>query len=58
MANFDIQVFQNEFLAAQATDVYAVASVTCSNAGSIAQSGPQGAAELVVIDASGSICQT
>ena len=37
MADFKAEVFQNEFLAEGATDVHAVVSVTCSNAGTAGQ---------------------
>ena len=55
MANFTIQVFQNEYLSAQATDVHAVASVTCSDAGAAGQTGAGAAAEVIIIDTSGSM---
>src|SRR3954452_10409358 len=55
VANFTIQVFQNEYLPAQATDVHAVASVTCSDAGAAGQTGAGAAAEVIIIDTSGSM---
>lgn len=55
MADFTAQVFQNEYLADGATDVHAVVSVTCSNAGVAGQTGGGQAAEIVIIDASGSM---
>ena len=55
MANFTIQVYQNEFLSDQATDVHAVASVVCSGAGAAGQTGAGSAAEVIIIDTSGSM---
>jgi hypothetical protein len=53
MADWKAEVFENEYLAADATDVHAIVSVECSGAGSAGQSGS--AAEIIVIDASGSM---
>ena len=55
MADFTAQVFQNEYLADGATDVHAVVSVACANAGTAGQTGAGDAAEIVIIDASGSM---
>ncbi|MEY2523559.1 MAG: hypothetical protein QOJ66_2124, partial [Ilumatobacteraceae bacterium] len=55
MADFKAEVFQNEFLAEGATDVHAVVSVTCSNAGTAGQSGLGEAAEIIIVDTSGSM---
>lgn len=55
MADFTAQVFQNEYLADGATDVHAVVSVTCANAGVAGQTGAGEAAEIVIVDASGSM---
>jgi hypothetical protein len=55
MADFTAQVFQNEYLADGATDVHAVVSVTCANAGIAGQTGTGEAAEIVIVDASGSM---
>ena len=46
MADFKAEVFQNEFLAEGATDVHAVVSVTCTDAGTAGQSGLGEAAEI------------
>ena len=45
MANWKAEVFENEFLAADATDVHAIVSVECSNSGSAGASGGGSAAE-------------
>ena len=55
MADFTAQVFQNEYLADGGTDVHAVVSVTCANAGVAGQTGGGEAAEIVIVDASGSM---
>ena len=60
MATFTAEVFQNEFLAEGSTDVHAIVSVRCSDAGSAGQSSEGhptsgGAAELIIIDSSGSM---
>ncbi len=55
MADFTASVFQNEYLADGATDVHAIVSVTCANAGVAGQTGGGAAAEIVIIDASGSM---
>ncbi len=54
MAQFTAEVFQNEFLAEGATDVHAIVRVTATGAGS-AQSGGLEAAEVIMIDTSGSM---
>ena len=55
MAEFTAEVFQNEFLAEGATDVHAVVSVTCTGAGTAGQSGHGEAAEIIIVDTSGSM---
>jgi hypothetical protein len=55
VAEFKAEVFQNEFLAEGATDVHAVVSVTCSGAGTAGQSGHGEAAEILIVDTSGSM---
>ena len=55
MAEFKAEVFQNEFLAEGATDVHAVVSVTCTAAGKAGQSGHGEAAEILIVDTSGSM---
>lgn len=55
MAQFVTEVFQNEFLPDGGTDVHAIVRVTCSGAGSVtAGTGPE-AAEIVIVDTSGSM---
>jgi hypothetical protein len=55
VAEFKAEVFQNEFLAEGATDVHAVVSVTCTAAGKAGQSGQGEAAEIIIVDTSGSM---
>ena len=53
MAEWKTEVFENEYLAADATDVHAIVSVTCTGAGTAGQSGA--AAEVIIVDTSGSM---
>jgi hypothetical protein len=53
MTSFTADVYQNEFLTLGATDVDAVVTVSASEAGPAET--PAGAAEIVIIDASGSM---
>src|SRR4051794_22666778 len=55
MADWTAEVFENEYLATDATDVHAIVSVTCKNAGTAGQSGD--AAEIIIVDVSGSMSQ-
>lgn len=55
MTEFSAQVFQNEFLATGATDVHAIVTITCSGAGRAGQSGAGDAAEIIIVDTSGSM---
>lgn len=55
MAQFTAEVFQNEYLPDGATDVHAIVAVTCSGAGTAGQTGAGEAAEIVIIDSSGSM---
>ena len=55
MADFTAAVFQNEFLPDGGTDVHAIVTVTCSGAGRAGQSGAGEAAEMVIVDTSGSM---
>lgn len=55
MAEFSVQVFQNEFLPDGGTDVHAIVTVTCHGAGQAGQSGAGDAAEIVIVDTSGSM---
>jgi hypothetical protein len=54
MATWNAEVFENEYLASDATDVHAIVSIECSGAGAAGQSGGA-AAELIVVDTSGSM---
>ncbi len=53
MATFTAQVFQNEFLPDGGTDVHAIVSVECTEAGQAGQAGA--AAEMLLVDCSGSM---
>jgi hypothetical protein len=55
MADFSAQVYQNEFLPDGGTDVHAIVTVTCTGAGQAGQSGAGEAAEMVIVDTSGSM---
>lgn len=55
MADFTAAVYQNEFLPAGGTDVHAIVTVTCAGAGQAGQSGSGEAAEMVIVDTSGSM---
>lgn len=53
MAEFSASVFQNEYLSDGATDVHAIVTVTAAGTGSAGSDGE--AAEIVIIDCSGSM---
>ncbi len=55
MADFNAEVYQNEFLPDGGTDVHAVVTVTCTGAGAAGQEGQGDAAEIVIVDTSGSM---
>lgn len=55
MATFSADVYQNEFLPDGGTDVHAIVTVTCSGAGAAGQSDAGDAAEIVIVDTSGSM---
>src|SRR6478672_8990772 len=55
MAEFTAEVYQNEFLPDGGTDVHAIVTVTCQGAGGAGRSGAGEAAEIVIVDASGSM---
>lgn len=55
MAQFDVTVYQNEFLPAGGTDVNAIVTVTCVGAGVAGQTGAGDAGEIIIIDTSGSM---
>ncbi len=55
MAQFTTEVFQNEFLPDGGTDVHAIVRVTCQGAGAAGAAVGQEAAEIVIVDTSGSM---
>lgn len=55
MAEFKAEVFQNEYLGEGASDVHGVVSVTCTGAGVAGRSGDTAAAEVIIVDTSGSM---
>ena len=55
MAEFTADVFQNEFLPDGGTDVHAVVTVTCSGAGEAGRGEGGEAAEIIIVDTSGSM---
>ena len=55
MATFSADVYQNEFLPDGGTDVHAIVTVACSGAGEAGQSGAGDAAEIIIVDTSGSM---
>ena len=55
MATFSADVYQNEFLPDGGTDVHAIVTVRCSGAGEAGQSESGDAAEIVIVDTSGSM---
>lgn len=55
MAQFTAEVFQNEFLPDGGTDVHAIVRVTCRGAGQAGQSSVTDAAEIIIVDTSGSM---
>ncbi|WP_151524198.1 VWA domain-containing protein [Serinicoccus kebangsaanensis] len=57
MAEFSSTVHQNEFLPDGGTDVHAIVSVTCSDAGTVAPMSSSGgeAGEVIIVDVSGSM---
>ena len=55
MAQFTAEVFQNEFLPQGGTDVHAIVTVTCSGAGEAGRGEGGDAAEIIIIDTSGSM---
>jgi hypothetical protein len=55
VAQFTAEVFQNEFLPDGGTDVHAIVRVTCRGAGQAGQTSAADAAEIILIDTSGSM---
>ena len=58
MAEFTATVYQNEFLPDGGTDVNAIVTVECREAGSAGRSGSGDAAEIIIVDTSGSMGRT
>ncbi len=58
MAQFTAEVFQNEFLPDGGTDVHAIVRVTCRGAGQAGQGSSTDAAEIIIVDTSGSMGDT
>lgn len=55
MADFAAEVYQNELLAEGSTDVHAIVSVRCANSGTAGAGSGSGAAEILILDTSGSM---
>jgi hypothetical protein len=55
MPQFNAEVFQNEFISDGATDVHAVVSITASGTGEAGRAGGGEAAEIIIVDTSGSM---
>jgi hypothetical protein len=55
MAQFTAEVYQNEFLPQGGTDVHAVVTITCTGAGEAGRGEGGDAAEIVLLDTSGSM---
>lgn len=55
MAEFTSAVYQNEFLPDGGTDVNAIVTIGCTDAGSAGRTGSGDAGEIVVVDTSGSM---
>lgn len=55
MAEFSAEVYQNEFLPDGGTDVHAIVTITCSGAGEAGRGSGGEAAEIVIVDTSGSM---
>jgi len=55
MPTFSAEVFENEYLSEGSTDVHAIVSVTCTGAGEAGKGGDGEAAEIIIVDTSGSM---
>lgn len=55
MAEFSIEIYQNEYLPDGGTDVHAIVTVTCAGAGAAGQGEGGDAAEIIIVDTSGSM---
>jgi hypothetical protein len=55
MAEFSAEIYQNEFLPDGGTDVHAIVSITCAGAGTAGAAEGDEAAEIVIVDTSGSM---
>ncbi len=58
MAQFTSTVYQNEFLPDGGTDVNAIVTIDCVGAGAAGQTGSGAAAEVIIVDTSGSMGET
>lgn len=54
---FSVEIFQNEYLASGGHEVNAIATVTCGDESGYAEALPASAAEIIVVDCSGSMLQ-
>ena len=52
---FIVEIFQNEYLASGSQEVNAIATVTCADGSGYAWSSPLSAAEIIIVDCSGSM---
>jgi hypothetical protein len=55
VAEFSVEIYQNEFLPDGGTDVHSIVTVTCAGAGGAGQGEGGDAAEIIIVDASGSM---
>lgn len=55
MAEFSTAVHQNPFLPEGGTDVHAIVTVTCTDAGTAGRTGSGAAGEVIIVDTSGSM---
>src|ERR671928_156227 len=55
MAQFTAEVYQNEFLPQGGTDVHAIVTITCTGAGEAGRGEGGDAAEIIILDTSGSM---
>ncbi|MDR1768521.1 MAG: VWA domain-containing protein [Propionibacteriaceae bacterium] len=58
MASFESAVYQNEYLPDGGTDVNAIVTISCSQAGQAGQTGAGDAGEIIIVDTSGSMGQS
>ncbi|MCW2527857.1 MAG: von Willebrand factor type [Pseudonocardiales bacterium] len=55
MATWKAEVFQNEYLPDGGTDVHAIVTVSCTDSGQAGSGSTGGAAEVIIVDCSGSM---